>query len=146
MYTFLISPFICADSTAEQQQLMNQCIMQQLAAQLAIPTSANQNGQERSALIEQILNSAGLPLSELLQQQQQNCRASPAHSSPDATGNEQFPCAHCARQFPSQAALFQHQLSEHIGTTTNEQHWPIGGDGTATQQQQFLGKKLFFGI
>jgi hypothetical protein len=137
--------------------------MQQLAAQLGLPPSAiTQNGQsDRPALIDQILG-AGLPLAELLQQQQGR-GASPAASSHSPDANGCFPCAQCAnKQFATQSALFHHQLTEHIG---NEQQqgeqqqqqlaaalrWPLGGPEIGTsrasnanglQQQHLMGQLL----
>ena len=46
---------------------MGQCLMQHLASQLGL--SSSQSGGERSSIIEQLIG-AGLPLAELLQQQQ----------------------------------------------------------------------------
>ncbi|CAK5082534.1 unnamed protein product [Meloidogyne enterolobii] len=103
-----------ADSFSTDQQLMGQCLMQHLASQLGL--SSSQSGGERSSIIEQLIG-AGLPLAELLQQQQQSAqRSSP---SPDLN-NQIIHCTQCARQFPTPTALLHHQITEHIGTNLEQ--------------------------
>lgn len=83
------------------------------------------------------------------------------HSSASASSSA-FPCSHCAKVFGSQSALFQHQLTEHIGTdlqqhqqnqNNNDAQSSInalammsagmggaGGGAPNAQQQQLFGK------
>ncbi|KAL7074579.1 hypothetical protein ACQ4LE_006547 [Meloidogyne hapla] len=142
------SPNADSFSTDQQQQLMGQCLLQHLASQLGLSQSG-----ERSNIIEQLIG-AGLPLAELLQQQ------SAQRSTPSPDLNQIIHCSQCARQFPTQTALFHHQLTEHIGTNLEQQNnennlairWAMNelnnnsgsgdGSGDAQQQQQFLNQLL----
>ena len=131
--------------------------MQQLAAQLGLPAPQNaQQMADRPELIEQLLG-AGLPLAELLQQQTGRKSPMPAQSPPLAQQMGQIgsiSCPQCQKQLPSQSALFQHQLAEHIGASEQQppngdqmnplgMRWPMGNEMAGNggmQQQQFLGR------
>ncbi|KAL3115778.1 hypothetical protein niasHT_007783 [Heterodera trifolii] len=181
--------FIEALSPDHSQQM---AVMQQLAAQLGLSNGGNATEGERNAL-EQLLGSGGLHLAELMahaQNQQQNndmnrcpspssVRSPPAtlscsdhhhHQSqqnvPSSAPSSSFACAQCAKYFPSQSALFQHQLIAHVGgtdapqqqqqqsTASNDTQSTVnalamlaaaginGGNGTTQQQQQQLFGQL----
>ncbi|KAF7639400.1 hypothetical protein Mgra_00001070 [Meloidogyne graminicola] len=106
-------------STDQHQQLMGQFhLIKHLASQLGLSTTSQPSALgECSSIVEQLIG-ACLQIAELLPPQHQSAQRSTP--SPDLSQNIQ--CTQCTGQFPTQTALFHHQLTEHIGTNLEQQN------------------------